>query len=128
MKTIRQTIFFKSPPFEVYEALMDSAKHSKFTGAKAEISRKEAEVFTAYDRYIEGVNIDLVPGKRIVQEWRGSDWPEGHYSTVTFDLKDIGWGTKLVFTQTEVPDEHAEAISQGWKEHYWDKLKPFLEK
>lgn len=40
-KTIKQTIFFKAEPHDVYEALMDSKKHSKFTGDKAVISRKE---------------------------------------------------------------------------------------
>ena len=31
-KTIRQTITFKAPPHDIYEALMDSRKHAKFTG------------------------------------------------------------------------------------------------
>jgi uncharacterized protein YndB with AHSA1/START domain len=46
IKTVRQTITFKAPPHDVYEALMDSRKHSKFTGDKASISRKSrGEVF-----------------------------------------------------------------------------------
>ena len=34
-KTIEQTVEFSASPHEVYEALMDSEKHSAFTGAKA---------------------------------------------------------------------------------------------
>jgi len=36
----RQSVIIKATPREVYEALMDSRKHSRFTGAKASISRK----------------------------------------------------------------------------------------
>lgn len=39
-KTIKQSIVFKAPPHEVYEALMDSDKHSQFTGSSAEVSRE----------------------------------------------------------------------------------------
>ncbi len=46
-RTIEQTVTFKASPHEVYESLMDSAKHSKFTGAKASISREVGGAFTA---------------------------------------------------------------------------------
>ncbi|MBM3157387.1 MAG: hypothetical protein FJ004_08910, partial [Chloroflexi bacterium] len=104
-KTIRQTVTFKASPHEVYEALMDSRQHTKFTGAKASISRKVGGRFTAYDGYIEGVNLELVPDEKIVQSWRGSDWPEGHYSKAAFALKEVGGSTRLTFVQTGVPED-----------------------
>ena len=39
-KSIRQTVTFKASPHAIYEALMDSKKHSEFTGGEAKISRK----------------------------------------------------------------------------------------
>lgn len=39
-KTIRQSVPFKGTPEQVLEALLDSRMHSRFTGAKAVISRK----------------------------------------------------------------------------------------
>lgn len=33
-KTIEQSVTFNASPHDVYEALMDSEKHSQFTGAK----------------------------------------------------------------------------------------------
>ena len=128
MKTIRQTVRFRASPQEVWELLMDSKKHAGFTGAEAKISREVGGKFTAYDGWIEGENLELVPGKRIVQKWRGRDWPEGHFSTATFELKKTKEGTELVFTQTGVPDKEAGHISQGWKEQYWGKMKKALEK
>lgn len=126
-KTIRQSVKFKASPHQVYEALMDSKKHTAFTGGKAEISRKVGGSFTAYDGYIEGVNEELVKDKKIVQKWRSDGWPEEHYSTVTFELKKaFRGGTKLSFTQTDVPEDDYESKSDGWFESYWDKMKQFF--
>lgn len=127
-KTIRQSVTFEASPHAVYEALMDSRKHARFTGAKARISRKVNGKFTAYDGYIEGVHVDLVPGKRIVQSWRGIDWPEGHFSKAAFSLKKIKNGTRLIFIQSGVPVQHHHAISQGWRDYYWKPMKEMLEK
>ena len=125
MKTrnIRQSVTVKATPREVYEALMDSRKHSKFTGAKARMSRKIGGKFTAFGSYIRGMNLDLVPNKRIVQAWRGSDWPKGHYSIATFSLKRIKGGTRLVFTQIGIPDREYKGINQGWRDYYWKPMK-----
>ena len=107
---------------------MDSRKHSKFTDTKASISRRVSGKFTAYDGYIEGVNLELTPDKKIVQSWRGSDWPVGHYSRATFSLREIEGGTQLTFTQTDVPEDQYESISQGWRDYYWKPMKKMLEK
>jgi activator of HSP90 ATPase len=127
-KTIRQSVTFKSPPHEVYEALMDSEKHARFTGAAASISREVGGRFTAYDGSLEGENLELVPDVKIVQSWRADDWREGHYSRATFSLKEIEGGTRLAFTQTGVPEESYEDIKQGWIDFYWDPMKQLLEK
>ena len=126
-KTIMQTIIFNVPPSEIYELLMDSEKHSAITGSEAEISKEIGGKIWAYDGHIAGENIELVPDKRIVQKWRGSDWPEGHFSEAVFDLEEIKDGTKLIFTQTSVPEEGYEDVSQGWFEFYWDPMEEILE-
>jgi activator of HSP90 ATPase len=127
-KNIRQTASFKANPHEVYEALMDSKKHSKFSGGKASISRKVGGKISAYDGYIDGVNLDLVPDEKIVQTWRGSDWPEGHYSTVTFKIEKTPTGSKLTFLHKGVPVEFYEDIKQGWIDWYWKPMKEMLDK
>ena len=127
-KTIRQSVTFKATPHEVYEALMDSSKHAEFTGSKAEISRVVGGKFTAYDGDIDGVNLDLVLDEKIVQSWREGDWPDGHYSKATFMLTPAKNGTRLAFTQSGVPEEYYEDISQGWRDYYWVPMKEILEK
>ncbi|HVC58685.1 MAG TPA: SRPBCC domain-containing protein [Candidatus Acidoferrales bacterium] len=126
-KTLRQSATFGASTHEVYESLMDSKKHTAFSGAKASISRKVGGKISAYSGWIEGKNLELVKDRLIVQEWRGADWPEGLYSITTFKISKKGSGAKLEFTQKGVPLSKYKEISAGWKEHYWAKMKLFLE-
>jgi activator of HSP90 ATPase len=128
MKNIKQNATFKASAHDVYEALIDSKKHSEFTGGKAVISRRVGGKFTAYDGYAEGKNVELVPDKKIVQTWRASDWPEGQISEVTFALEETDGKTKLTFTQTNIPADQAGDIAQGWRDYYWKPLKKMLDK
>lgn len=127
-KTIRQSVTFKSFPHLVYEAFMDSATQTAFTGSKASIDRKIGGEFSVYDGYITGKNIELVQDRKIVQSWRASDWPEGYYSVVTIELVPVPEGTQLDLTHTNVPEGEEAAFEEGWIDNYWEPLKEYLEK
>ena len=127
-KTIRQSVTLKTAPHDVYEALIDPKKHAQFTGGEAKISRKVGGKFSTFDGYAEGENLELEPDKKIVQTWRADDWPEGHYSKTTYTLTPVAAGTRLSFTQTGVPEDAYEDISQGWRDYYWKPMKEMLEK
>jgi activator of HSP90 ATPase len=127
-RTIRQSVTFKASAHEVYEALMDSGKHGRFTEAKATISRKVGGKFSVWEGQIEGVNLELVPDGKVVQSWRMDDWPEGHFSKATFQFEESDGKTKLTFVQTGVPEEFYEDIKQGWRDYYWEPMKEMLEK
>jgi activator of HSP90 ATPase len=127
-RDIRLTVLFKAKPHEVYEALMDSKKHAAFSDSEAKISRQAGGKFTAYDGYITGKNVELIIDRKIVQSWRGSDWPEGYYSRVTFDLEPTAGGTRLLFVHEGVPVEFYDDIKQGWTDFYWKPMKRFLGK
>jgi len=127
-KPIHQTVTFRASPHDVYEALMDSQKHAEFSGGAAKISRQVGGEINAYDGYIYGKNLELIPDKKIVQTWRAVDWPEGHFSTVTFVLTPDTGGTRLDFTHTGVPDGTEAEFTQGWIDNYWEPMKRLLEK
>ncbi|HYM92119.1 MAG TPA: SRPBCC family protein [bacterium] len=127
-KTIRQSVTIKASPHAVYEALMDSRKHAAFSGMPARISRKVGGPFTAYGPYLSGVNLELVPDRRIVQFWRSRNWPRHHYSTVTFALTKVPGGTRLRFTQAGVPNGDYKDKKSGWITHYWKPMKAMLER
>jgi activator of HSP90 ATPase len=127
-KTIKQTVTFKASPHEVYEALIDAKKHAEFTGGKAVINRKVGGKFNVFDGYAEGMNVELEQDKKIVQTWRAEDWPKGHYSKATFNFTKTAGGTKMIFTQTSVPEDQSADVAQGWKDYYWGPMKEMLEK
>jgi activator of HSP90 ATPase len=122
-RTIRQSVTVGTSPAKVYEILMDSKKHARLTGSAASISRKVGGRFTSFEGYADGVNLELQPGKKIVQSWRASDWPGNHYSKATFALKKVKGGTRLTFTQTGVPNSQYASIKQGWIDYYWTRLR-----
>jgi uncharacterized protein YndB with AHSA1/START domain len=127
-RTIRQRLVLPGTPHDVYEALMTTRGHKGFSGAEARISPKVGGKFMAWGGYIHGTNLKLVEGKTIVQSWVPSDptWPAGHESKVRFDLTASPRGTRVVFTHSGVPAEHAGHLSTGWTKSYWTPLRTYL--
>ena len=75
---------------------------------------------------IRGRNLELVPGKRVVQAWRSQTWPEGVYSIIRFELAAEGKGTKVVFDQSGHPEEATAMLEGGWPQMYWQPMKAML--
>ena len=125
-RPVHHEVDFAVPPRQVYDAYLDSERHSRFTGQKARMSRKEGGRFTAGDTYISGYNLELVPGRRIVQAWRASEWPEGAYSVLRLDLVPRGDGTRLVVEHLGVPEKFRDGVDAGWHEFYWEPLTAYF--
>ena len=116
-------------PDEVYKAFLSSKQHSDFTGSKATCSARKGSKFTAWDGYISGRNLELIKGKKIVQEWQTSEWPEGYGpSTLKIILKKVGGETELSFAQTNVPSSQVKEYEKGWFDSYWNPLKKYFAK
>ena len=126
-RTIRQKVIINAIPEEVYDALMDPKKHAAFTGDEASGSSEVGGEFIAWGGYITAKNIELERGKRIVQEWSTSEWPEGYPpSRLEIGLKANPEGTELVMMHSQVPEEQADDYDQGWHEHYWNRLNRYF--
>jgi len=127
-KSIKQTATFNAKPKDVYELLMDAKKYSAFVGSTVKVSNKVKGKFNVFDGYCTGHNIELVEGKKIVQAWHFAEkgWPEDHFSTCTFLFEKTEKGTKMTFTQTNVPENTYKALADGWKEYYWEPMKAYL--
>ncbi len=126
-KTIKQRVKLKASPATVYELLADSTKHSAITGRKATISREIGGTFTADGNDVTGVNVDLVPGRRIVQAWRHRRFPEGIFSMAAVTLTPTpDGGTELVLTHRGVPKDLIPDTERAWREQYWSRIKTFL--
>jgi activator of HSP90 ATPase len=126
-KRLRQTVLFKAPPRAVYDLLMVSKLHAAFTGEKAKVSPKVDGLVSAYSGYSEARNVLLIPGKRIVQAWRGEDWEPGWYSTATWEFDAVKGGTRMTFIQDNIPAKLFKDIQSGWVTYYWDPMKAYLD-
>nr|MDO8100413.1 SRPBCC domain-containing protein [Candidatus Njordarchaeota archaeon] len=125
--TIKQKVVIPATPEEVYEAFMDADKHSEFTGGKATSDAKVGGKFTAWDGYISGKNLELIKEKKIVQERKTTEWPEGYPpSRFELTLKKTKYGTEVSMVHSNVPADHADDIKQGWIDFYWNPLKKYF--
>lgn len=136
--TIHQEPVFAATPQRVYDVLTDAAQFQKvqllngdlkaldLTAKPAEISRVPGGAIKLFGGYISGRQIDLEPGKRIVQAWRSESWPDHIYSIARFELLAEGSGTMIAFDHTGFPVNEAEHLAAGWKAHYWDALSQYL--
>lgn len=130
VKTIKQKVVIPhASPEDVYLAYMDSQKHAEFTGASASIEAFVGGRFMAWEGYIVGKILELEEGKRVVQDWATTEWPEGYApSRVELDFKPVRDGTEITLVQTDVPEEDAVAYDEGWFEFYWEPLKAYFKK
>jgi activator of HSP90 ATPase len=127
--TIRQKTLVPATPDEVYDAFMDAQKHSAFTGSRATSDPKVGGKFTAWDGYISGKNFELERGKKIVQEWSTTDWPDASPpSKLELTFKNTKGGTEISMIHSNVPPEQADDLAEGWVEFYWKPLEEYFTK
>jgi activator of HSP90 ATPase len=125
--TIKQKTLIPATPDEVYDAFMEAKKHSAFTGSKATSDPKVGGEFTAWDGYISGRNLELVKGKKIVQEWSTTDWPDKFPpSRLELTFKEAKGGTEISMIHSNVPAEQADDLAEGWNEFYWKPIKEYF--
>lgn len=126
-KTIKQKVKFRASPDWIYQQLTDSKHHANLTRKKAKISRKIGGAFSTLAGQVSGINVDLVPGKRLVQAWRSKDFPVGIFSMATFQLSATkSGGTELVLTHRGVPKELIPKVEKNWRKLYWDKIRELV--
>ncbi len=123
-KTIKQKVKFRLSPERIYDLLVDSKLHTALTGKKAVISKKVGGPFSIRAGHVTGINVDLVPGKRVVQAWRSKDFPVGIFSMAAFQLsRTKDGGTDLVLTHRGVPKELIPTVENDWRKFYWEKIR-----
>jgi activator of HSP90 ATPase len=127
--SISQKVVISASPEEVYDALINPKKHSEFTGSKATGKAIVGAKFTAWDGYISGKNLELEKGKRIVQQWITTDWPEDYSpSKLELSLKKIDGQTELSMIHSNIPTDQKKELEQGWIDFYWEPLKSYFGK
>ena len=106
-------------------AWLSSNGHAEITGGQpAQISAHEGAAFTVWNGYITGRNLQLEPGRRIVQSWRTTKFTAADPdSQIEVLLQPAPGGTKVTVNHTNVPDGHTSYRDGGWQRSYFDPMK-----
>ncbi len=114
---------------KIYQTWLDSAGHSEMTGADANMSDKAGAQVSAWDGYISGRNLELIPGRRIVQSWRTSEFTDEHAdSVITVLLEDVGDGALLTLEHKNVPDDQRSYQQGGWQSNYFEPMVAYFQR
>jgi uncharacterized protein YndB with AHSA1/START domain len=110
-------------PAEIYRAWLDSVAHSEMTGSDATMSDEIGAEVSAWNGYIIGRNLELVPAERIVQSWRTTEFAdEFEDSIVTIVLQETEDGTLLTLEHSNVPDDQKGYEEGGWQSYYFEPM------
>ena len=125
MKDYKKYYNINATPEEVYNALTNEATIQLWSGEEAIMPSNTGEEFSLWGGSITGKNIELVPGKKIVQEWYFGE--QELPSIVTIILHPGKKGTSAELRHTNIPDEDLENISEGWNENYFGSIIDFYD-
>lgn len=130
-KTLKLTEKFFCRPADIYDSLTNPGRIMHFTQSKAEFDHKVGGKFMMFDGSIQGENLDLAPGEKLVQKWRFSTWSEEVFSTVTITFKEPEPGNTVVtLVQEGVPEEDKfgnhnvyDQTENGWKNLIFARIR-----
>jgi len=111
-----------------YDTWLDSEGHAAITGSPATASNEVGGEFTAHGGYINGKNLELVPGKLIRQSWRTQQFADSDPdSELEIALGPEGTGTRLTLKHTNLTGDGSH-YKTGRVEHYFDPMKAHFER
>lgn len=114
-------------PETVYAAWLDSDEHAGMTGDTARVSAVVGESFEAWGGYIQGRNLELEAGKRILQSWRTSEFEDSEPdSLLEVVFTPEGSNTRVTIRHSNLPP-HGMQYQQGWIDSYFTPMKEYFE-
>lgn len=132
LETIEVDGWLPAAPAAVFRAWIDGDQHSQMTESAATSEPREGGRFTAWDGYIEGSHITLLPPSDaddgvIVQSWRTSDFGDTDSdSRLEVQLSAEGDGTRVVIIHSQVPAGSGAQYAQGWRDYYLAPMKAYF--
>jgi len=112
---------------DIYDAWLDSEAHAAMTAADSAVASKDVDAeHKAHGDYIWGVNIELIPNKKIIQSWRTAQFKENEADSVievSFEEQDDS--TTVTIKHTGVPDDEHH-VEQGWTDYYFIPMKAYF--
>ncbi len=121
------SVQFPVEPERIYHAWLNSEEHSLMTGGAANTSESNGAEFDAWDGYISGRNVELVPHEKIVQHWRTVEFQDNDPDSILeIDLRSIKGGCEMILIHTNIPDDQPD-YEQGWRDNYLDPMREYFQ-
>lgn len=117
---LEQTVYFRQKaPMEVYNLIADNKQLSKVLKQKI---KEENGYFSLHNKLVLARNKELVLGKRIIQDWRCSDWPDDHWAECTLEVESLDGGAHVKLALTAVPYDKVKQVGKVWTKNMWLKI------
>lgn len=112
---------------QIYNAWLDSAEHSAFTGSPAQLDLQGESRFTAWDGYISGRTLEIEPYQRILQSWRTTEFPESSPdSRLEILIKNVENGAQITLLHSNIPTGQGQNYRSGWEEYYFEPMRRYF--
>jgi uncharacterized protein YndB with AHSA1/START domain len=126
-ESIHVTALIPASPRAVYDAWLSSEQHTRMTGGAARVDPQVGGDHSAWDDYITGNTLELVPGARIVQSWRTTHFPsESGPSQIMITFEPESDQTRVKIAHTDIPEGQGASYESGWHEHYFTPMSAYF--
>jgi len=132
--SIKDTFILDCEPEVAFKAWLDSKTHAAMVGdtGEAKIDATVGGEFDIWDGAITGKTLEIDEKEnRIIQAWRYEydDWSKDEPSELTIQFLPHGdHQTEVKFEQTDLPEQYAKEVAEGWKEYYWKPMQEYFKK
>jgi hypothetical protein len=76
---------------------------------------------------LSGTTLLTVPGKLVVQRWRGGHWKKTDLDSVlVLSFVQDGKRGRIDLVHVNVPEHDHDGVTAGWKKYYWEPLGKYL--
>jgi activator of HSP90 ATPase len=118
---------FRVSAKKLYIAWLSAKEHAKMTGGEATCEAVVGGDFSAWDGYITGKIISLIPNQEIVQTWRTTEFSENDEdSEVTIQFVETNDGCDVILTHKNIPAGQPD-YAQGWEDYYFTPMTDYFE-
>lgn len=126
-KAIVSGATFPVAPQELYRTFMTSKLHAAAIGEPARVSAKVGGKFSLFDDTIYGKTLHLVPGKLVVQTWRGSHWANSDPDSIlVVRFSGTAKAGRIELVHAGVPGHDQDGVKDGWVSYYWQPWKAYF--
>lgn len=112
--TVKLTEKLRGPVPMIYDSFLDSQRLSMMTRAQATVEKKVGGKISMFGNSVVGKIVELEENKKIVQDWRFSDWQESHFSKLTLSFEQQGDMTVVKLTHEKIPSQQEKRVEGGW--------------